>query len=81
MNREGGITVSFMGLLGLLFIALKLCSVIDWSWWLVLLPIYGPPLLILAGIFGLLILGAFVGLAWAIGHAIEDHEKGKRFKE
>lgn len=30
------------GVLGLLFITLKLCGVIDWSWWLVLLPIYGP---------------------------------------
>lgn len=24
-----------------LFVALKLCSVIDWSWWLVFLPVYG----------------------------------------
>lgn len=27
--------------LGILFIALKLTEVINWSWWLVLLPIYG----------------------------------------
>ena len=32
----------FLALLGLLFIGLKLTSVISWSWWLVLLPIYGP---------------------------------------
>lgn len=34
--------IGFPGLLGLLFIGLKLGGVIDWSWWWVLLPIYGP---------------------------------------
>lgn len=29
-------------IIGAVFIALKLARVIDWSWWLVLLPIYGP---------------------------------------
>lgn len=28
-------------LLGVLFIALKLTGYIAWSWWLVLLPLYG----------------------------------------
>lgn len=31
-----------LGLLGLLFAAAKLHGDIAWSWWLVLLPIYGP---------------------------------------
>lgn len=30
--------VSFVGLLQVAFIVLKLCNVINWSWWLVLLP-------------------------------------------
>ena len=47
-------TISFTGLLGLLFIALKLTGVIDWSWWLVLLPIYAP--LALVGIILLIVL-------------------------
>lgn len=34
--------VSFLGLLGLLFIGLKLTGHVAWSWWLVLLPLYGP---------------------------------------
>ena len=34
--------IGFCGLLGVAFIVLKLCNVIDWSWWWVLLPIYGP---------------------------------------
>ena len=38
-NSSGG--VGFFGLLGIVFIILKLCGVIGWSWWLVLLPIYG----------------------------------------
>lgn len=32
----------FFAFLGLLFIGLKLTGHIAWSWWLVLLPIYGP---------------------------------------
>jgi hypothetical protein len=39
--------MSFFGLLGVLFIALKLTSVINWSWWIVLLPIYGGAVIIL----------------------------------
>lgn len=31
--------VGFLGLLTLIFITLKLCSVIDWSWWVVLSPL------------------------------------------
>lgn len=34
--------VGFFGLLAVLFIGLKLTNVITWSWWLVLLPLYGP---------------------------------------
>jgi len=44
-NTESKATVyfpSFSTLLGILFITLKLCNVIDWSWWWVLLPIWGP---------------------------------------
>ena len=40
MNKSGGI--GFFGLLGILFIALKLTGYIAWSWWLVLLPLYLP---------------------------------------
>lgn len=32
---------SFLGLLTIVFVALKLTNYIDWSWWLVLLPLYG----------------------------------------
>lgn len=34
--------VGFCGLLGILFIGLKLGGIINWSWWWVLVPIWGP---------------------------------------
>jgi len=34
--------MTFLGLLAILFIALKLTLIIDWSWWFVLMPIYIP---------------------------------------
>ena len=45
--------MSFLGLLAILFIGLKLTNIIVWSWWLVLLPIWGPlaiALLLMAGV-------------------------------
>lgn len=39
--------VSFCGLLGILFIGLKLGEVINWSWWWVLAPLWGPFALVL----------------------------------
>lgn len=39
-SRSGG--VGFLGLLALLFIALKLTSQIEWSWWWVLAPLWVP---------------------------------------
>jgi len=37
---DGGI--GFCGALAILFIALKLCNQIDWSWWWVTCPIWDP---------------------------------------
>lgn len=45
--------MSLFGVLGVIFIVLKLVGVITWSWWLVLLPFY----------FGLAIWLAFFGVA------------------
>lgn len=36
-SSEGITTV---GLLGVVFVTLKLCGVIDWSWWLVTMPFW-----------------------------------------
>lgn len=55
-NSSSGI--GLLGVLGIVFVVLKLVGTIDWSWWLVLLPFYGAFVLI-AGIFlGALVLSA-----------------------
>lgn len=40
-------SISFTSALAIVFITLKLCHVIFWSWWLILLPIYAVPLVVL----------------------------------
>jgi hypothetical protein len=57
--------VSFplFGILGLIFVTLKLAeigAVASWSWWLVLLPFYGPVALVLTLMLSALIV---VGVA------------------
>jgi hypothetical protein len=37
--------ISFLHLLTGVFIAAKLFHVVTWSWWFVLLPLWGPPAL------------------------------------
>lgn len=56
-SMSGGLTVS--GLLGVAFVILKLCGVIDWSWWWVLLPFWGPLALFLI-ILVMAVLGAVI---------------------
>lgn len=48
-TRSGGI--GFFGLLGIVFITLKLVGVIDWEWWLVLAPIWVPVLVVFVVVF------------------------------
>lgn len=45
--------MSFVGLLTILFIGLKLTSFIDWSWWLVLMPLWTAPIFAMIFIIGL----------------------------
>ena len=44
MADKQNVTVSFplAGLLTVAFVVLKLCHVIDWSWWWVLSPVWIP---------------------------------------
>lgn len=58
-SSSGG--VGFFGLLTILFVALKLTGVIQWSWWWVLSPIW------LTSLCGLVI----VGLAYTVLHIIK----------
>lgn len=62
-----------LGLLGIAFIVLKLTEVIDWSWWWVTAPFWGPVAIAIAalvGFIGLLAIGAIV--------AASRHPQGPR---
>lgn len=52
------INLNILGVLGLIFVTLKLVGTITWSWWWVLFPFYGPVALWLAILFGVFILAA-----------------------
>lgn len=54
---SGGI--GFLPALCLIFITLKLCNVIDWSWWWVLAPIWIP----IAAVIAILLI---VCIVWGI---------------
>lgn len=56
-SSSGGI--EFVGVLTILFIALKLLGKIDWSWWWVLSPLW------ISMSFGLVVLSIIVIIAWA----------------
>lgn len=47
-NSSGG-GIGIAGLLGIVFIVLRLCEVISWSWWWVLSPFWIPVALIVVG--------------------------------
>lgn len=51
---------SFLGVLFLIFMTLKLTNVINWSWWWVSAPLWGPFALIIAIIGASLTLGAIL---------------------
>ena len=53
---NGGISMG--GLLQVAFIVLKLCKVIDWSWWWVLAPTWG--------VFALLVVVAIISIIIAL---------------
>lgn len=46
MKEETNGGISFLGLLVIVFIVLKLCKVIEWSWWWVLSPIWGAAVIL-----------------------------------
>lgn len=46
--------MSFLSVLGLIFIVLKLVGVITWSWWIVLAPFYVGLLLAVLLLFGVI---------------------------
>lgn len=45
MSKNNKTSINISGLLLVAFVILKLCKVIDWSWWWVLSPFWIPMLL------------------------------------
>lgn len=66
MNSGNKPTVSiqigsgFAGVLGVMLITFKAMGVIDWSWWIVLAPIYAPPVILVGVLLGLLLFWHFI---------------------
>ena len=58
VSIDGG---GFFGLLTILFVALKLTGVIDWSWWWVLAPLWGS-----------FAIGVVILIGWLIYLAVSD---------
>ena len=72
-RNSGGVGVP--GLLGIVFIVLKLCGVISWSWWWVLAPFWIPFVLF----FGLLIIIlALYALACHTGKKIKQENNSRK---
>lgn len=58
-SRAASGGIGLCGALGIAFIVLKLCGIIDWSWWWVLAPIWIPAAVMVAVLLvGLIFLGA-----------------------
>lgn len=59
-NSSSSSGIGVLGLLGVAFIVLKLCKVIDWSWWWVTAPFWGG---LVIGIFIFFIYLLFIFLS------------------
>lgn len=77
-NNNGGNSsaaggIGFFGLLAIVFITLKLCKVISWSWWWVLAPIWIPALLVVAILVVVLIV-------LLVKYICIEHKRRERYK-
>lgn len=87
-SSSGGI--SAISLLGVAFVVLKLCHVIDWSWWWVTAPFWGAFALLAVGAVVYIVIQIFAAWyksvrkqqrnAWEAAKVIEEHEKPKLSK-
>lgn len=68
-SSSGGIGV--VGLLGVVFVALKLTGYINWSWWYVTLPFWG-------GLVLVLVILAIVGACYGIKALMDSRKKKAR---
>ena len=64
--------IGVFGLLGVLFVGLKLCGVIDWSWWLVTLPFWCGAALFFAVILLYLVGGITITVICALVEWVKE---------
>lgn len=64
VSSAGSGGVGLFGLMFLLFLGLKLGGVINWSWWWVTAPLWGPAALVLA-ILVVVFIFALIGAAFS----------------
>lgn len=58
-NTNNPVWTLLLGLLTIAFVVLKLCHVVDWSWWWVLSPLWLPVGALLA-VAGVILLGTLI---------------------
>ena len=76
MSRDTGNASGGLGLgtvLFLIFLVLKLCNVIDWSWWWVTSPLW-----IGAGLIVLLFIGLYIYYSIEEARMNPKHKRGKK---
>lgn len=67
-DTSGSGGLGLCAILFLIFLVLKLCAVIDWSWWWVTAPLWGPVAFCVAGLIALLLFaGVFRLMRWSRG--------------
>ena len=54
-NSSNSSKLGFLSLLTLLFIGLKLTNFIDWSWWWIIAPLWGPVLIFILIFVGIIL--------------------------
>lgn len=69
---SGGVGLDVV--LFVVFLVLKLCNVIDWSWWWVTAPLWIPVALFVAVCAVVFIVGVFIGIV----RAIVKSKKGRK---
>lgn len=65
--------IGFFGLLAVLFVGLKLTHFIDWSWWWITAPLWGPALVFIA-VLAIIFVGAILKSLY------DDRRHEKRMK-
>lgn len=76
VHRSGGI--GFCGILFITLLLLKVFNVVDWSWWIITVPLWGPLTLLLVVMVTYLIVAALMGLVAKTLHWLDSRARRTR---